>query len=258
MLQLIHDIHKGEPIFICGCGPSVDSQDLTQLDGFLSIGVNKFPEKYNRAPYWIGLDSGMCDYSLRDGKVKSLKFIWDHYAKRFQQSKLITIGTNYLWVRRNKLMGINSRSPEQGISFANCSSYAALHIAVMMGCSPIILIGQDFSWKNGSTFHFNGYAANKLESNRSKKGEAHKMPDGKIYLTTRVMRKMKQFFDSFPEFAKLNNIEIINATEGGILDSWPKATLKEVVERLHSFRWRASPAIHIGNSFKKVTLKEYQ
>lgn len=263
--QRLKGVHTGEPIFVCGCGPSIDSQELNLLDGFISIAVNKFPERYDKSPYWLGLDSGMCEYILRRGlfpkkpgdKVESvpfhgLKFLWDHYSKKLHSATLIRRETNHLWFPRNRSIAIDSVDPIKGLSFANSSAYAAVHLAMIMGASTIILIGNDFSWKPQGMFHFSRYSTLPTETFRSKRGESVTTKAGDRLLTTKIMRKMVQYFDSIPAIAANHGIELINATDGGILESWPRASLRDVVARFSAARNNQSALVNDHGVLRRI------
>jgi len=134
--------HQNTPIWILGNGPSLKTLKPEDLAGRLSIGVNRSLE-YVPSPYWVGLDVGPFKQALKIGAEQTVYFTYEKY-KRFLSSHVQMIS-------RSRSHFIHPDVTD-GIVFGNSSSLAALHIAILLGCKPIYLIGNEFCWDVESHF----------------------------------------------------------------------------------------------------------
>jgi hypothetical protein len=105
----------------------------------------------------------------------------------------------------------------------NDTSILAVSVAIAMGCSPIVLLGLDYSWLSHQSIkrHFYDDAAMSWPVEDMGK--------------TPYVEVMKQSVPCWEAHAALSRIAgrrgqmIINATEGSFLDVYPTATLRDVL-----------------------------
>jgi len=120
---------------------------------------------------------------------------------------------------------------------------SAFDFARMMGCSPIILTGQDLAFSGGRTHAVGAkdevlYNAVDATSNSDSRHEAvletdsNDMVDGNLGHSLKSNEKMASWRHWFEIQIEIKEMECINATEGGaIIKGAKKATLREVLTK---------------------------
>lgn len=131
---------KGHPAFILGNAPSLNDFDLSKLDGFFSIGINRAIYKTDPTIlFWQDKDIYNYEKHLID-KSKAIKVCRDvsDPLGKFFHFRLKS--------------GFYKRSKNPSILHGRGSSGPiAVQFAVALGCKPIYLLGMDCLTKNGDT-----------------------------------------------------------------------------------------------------------
>ncbi len=239
------DIHKGERCFILGSGHSILKQDLTKLRGEIVITQNHFhvhpdidviqpkyhcvvpmyqPPEYNND--WIKWFESMED------KLPShtILFLGLNSKELVEENELfvnrrsyINHGPNAMFMRRP---AIDLTRIITGIPtvLTQC-----LTVALYMGFGKIYLLGFDLdqlcqkadrTWGRfyGSSPITTNEAENRIEQEQDRTGEG--------WFNFWVMWKQ---FRLLREEAERNGAEIINLTEGGLLDCFERQTYDSIV-----------------------------
>jgi len=148
-------LYEGVPIYVISTGPSLRGFDFHRLDGRLTIGVNRVIEHYH--PSIVHL------VDVRAQKT--------HAAALSRYNGMIVAGpgcgatathANVFEIHRNLdtfelVDGRSSKSTKIGRSFSDGffgggAGCTALHAAILLGGSPIYLLGYDHYEENGRHF----------------------------------------------------------------------------------------------------------
>jgi|TARA_Y100000310_G_C20698379_1_gene827337 hypothetical protein len=131
---------KGFPVFIIGNAPSLNDFDLSKLDGFFTIGINRSLYKID-STILLWQDKDIYHYEKRiidkSNSLKVCRDIADPLGKFFH-FKLKT--------------GFYKRSKDPSVLYGRGSSGPlSVQFADALGCSSIYLLGMDCVVKNGDT-----------------------------------------------------------------------------------------------------------
>lgn len=132
---MIKDKYKGQRLFILGSGPSLKGFDFNRLDNDLTIALNHTVRYYNKAKMLLFMDR---------------KFVmeWKSGIDSFQGDVFFRSVCDYQGPNKNTYcFGINKHGPqeqiENGLFMGESAGLAALNLGLIMGCSPIYLLGFD-------------------------------------------------------------------------------------------------------------------
>jgi len=135
---------KKTACFIIGNGPSINDNDLSILDDYFTVGINRIILKYNPTILvWQDLHiwdihrqiiSSPCILHAREGSYRNtgqnrIMYNWRLIGEQYEQCKYCT----------NSYAGRGS------------TSLIAYKLAWALGCDPIILVGIDCCYRNGQT-----------------------------------------------------------------------------------------------------------
>ena len=192
---------RNRPAIIIGTGPSLDIEAVkaAQEKGALLFGVNNTYLDFD-LDVWIACDPAWHEiYSPVSGRFD--KWHWD-------LSVCEKHGYQYIEGRWGDGLSV---SPEH-IHYGHSSGYQALNLAVLYGCSPIILVGYDMHYDGDSRHYFNGLS--------DKCGEY-----------PQALRKFSKFdglIKCYETIAEQKGLpEIINCTPGSALKCFPFGRLND-------------------------------
>lgn len=246
------DIHKGKRCFVLGNAPSLNTQDLSVLKNEIVFTANQisrnhqFKELDTNYHFWA--DPGFFKENTDEGDKELL-----------QVMKNVNVGNNRPicffpleakpFVKRNKLdqdldvryflPGHQLSKRYKNIDFAgivpgmNTVVQYAVMLAIYMGCTEIYLLGCDCTGiityietkTNEQKFEY-AYSISQVEAERMKKMLGEYSCEQTFDGWTRIFagyRMLKQYCDS-------RNIQLVNSTNGGILDCLPRKKLEDVVK----------------------------
>lgn len=242
--QVLRGAHSGERCFVIGNGPSLKTQDLSPLAGevtFVTSGFWKHPivRQWQPSYYFFA------DPLFFDGSDQCRKFFCDMRTR-------ITRSTFLLPLRARQVVSTQELLPPESVryvEFLRGQSLAdgfpgygldltrpvpgvintvllALIAALYMGCSPIYLIGLDHDWlaHRGEYQHF--YSGPTITNHPKAASDLSSQPY-KFFLE-RVF-KLWESYEVLLDYVSRQNATILNATNGGFLDVFPRVDYRTVV-----------------------------
>lgn len=233
------DVFKDIPAVIVSAGPSLDKNidQLKEAKGkcvIICVGTAlKALLKKNIEPdFVVSIDGGKKNFEHFDGhKVKS-PLVYDltlypKILKEYEGTLIIAeIASEYTQLLSDKL-SLDFGKLSAGPSVANLS----LDFAYMLGCNPIIFIGQDLAYLDNRT-HASGTTYEKDRIKENSDGKEYICVEGNFeekVLTDRVLLSFKTWFENY--IYGHPDRTYINATEGGALIKGTKIMgFKEVIE----------------------------
>lgn len=248
-ISKLQDIYKGKLVFVVGAGPSlhhIRETTMSKLVDHPIIAVNSAISKF------------------QDYKCKDLFFLSDDWASScwdYYQNLLPKMDCTYLLYHKmlkNKCSNLNkekvvlfnhkiwydsrlkkyypnglvlTKEISKPIIGARTSAASAVHFAYAFGASHVVLLGCDCCYSEEKYRYYWQYDGEKkckpltsipLQLSPSERMDGHWVDNhAKDFL---------KYWDQLAEQTKKQNINIINAS-GGILNSFPKMKLEEVLEK---------------------------
>lgn len=224
-LQDFQGIHAGKRCFVVGNGPSLNQIDMTRLKDEITLGSNraflgfeKWGFAYN---YWMVQDRILAEQNADEFCERLpdevVKFVPYTILKHFNVSKL----TNGVPVHMDYTKQCSFSNDPSGLHEGFTVTVGLLQIAAIMGFEKIYLVGVDHNYEiptdnvnddkkwsgAGLSNHFSEEYTNHAN------GQIWEMPD---------IVKMTKAYDAAAQWASENGIEILNATPGTKLESFPK------------------------------------
>jgi hypothetical protein len=226
------DKHSGEIAFILGAGPSLHYLDTDLIRDHVSITVNSAIKKMSNCDYFISDDSDIMSWDYYESHVKRTYFHTNFfYDKKFEGKcddlKNTVMYSHTLWYspedKSYNFDGLKLTKNEPIVGARN-SMGSAVHLAFLMGCDPIVLLGNDCKLKNGKRYYWQFPGEQKQFRVKGRK-------------FTHQTQNMGFDKDSFVEywnyFSDVNrdiDVTIIDASDG-CLDCFPKMSVVEVLDK---------------------------
>lgn len=232
-LSHLKGIHEGERCFIVATGPSLRIEDLDKLKEEYSFSVNSIflatQETDWRSTYYVCLDERHFDNMLKkypnqiNEICKENKFFNIttrksniNSLKKIEKKLFIPISRinqlNYTG-KRNPDKFFFRTNPVQGIYNSGTVTNSAIILAMYMGFNKIYLLGTDCNYSDkikhvGEDWNDKTMSINEQEL---------------------IELRMKNGFEEISKMAKKYNVEIYNATRGGMLESFPRINFDDIV-----------------------------
>lgn len=200
MLWEVPELWKDRTVYILGGGPSLDGFDFERLKGERVIAVNNayMPGRAPWAPVLYFMDWGW--YGIHKNALAKWSGLKITSADKCKNEPGIKV------VRWRHRLGLDD--DPRFMTRGTCSGFGAISIAAKLGGKKIILFGFDMRVVDGRHNYHN-------EHFREIKTE--------IYVNNFIRP-----FESFVKAAEERGIEIINATPGSALPSFPIVDPEEV------------------------------
>ncbi len=153
---------QGHPCFIIGGGPSLTHFNWEQLQGRLTIGINRVYEKWDPTIIF-GMDPKFVRWILmgKYGDIARRKFlqspalkIWLCTHPKHLPGKIYVLKCWKSYLDARRAFPFTMRD---GIGHGNNSGYAALNLAACLGADPIYLLGYDMQVEGKQTHWHNGH-----------------------------------------------------------------------------------------------------
>lgn len=151
--SIFKDRHKGRRGIIMGSGWSLSEYDLTEFKNDITLAVNQAVSSLDHCSY----------FCMSDGATPEANFfeygcsIADNILF-FGSSLQLSPGINKIWdkikdksffiPRRSNTMDFNFNLEDDNLIWGFDVCQVTTHMAYIMGCSPLILIGVDLNYKN--------------------------------------------------------------------------------------------------------------
>jgi len=232
--EIFRNCHQGWRCFVIGNGPSLKSQDLALLAGELTFVMSAF-YKHPIVKQWQPTYYCFADPLFFDGSEPMKRFFNDLLSaihttiyflplqgrEVFLRDYLIPTEKIYFVLFRGNLGGSVLGLPDftRNVPGVQSVSQMAIMAAMYMGCSPIYLLGLDHDWlaQRGMDRHFyNGTTIN-----------GHPVASGNLdaYSYKSDLMSVLNLWNGYENLNKVahqHKIQIINATNGGFLDVFPR------------------------------------
>ena len=228
MLQIedFKNIHEGEPGWIVGNGPSLNSMDLRFLDDKVNFCMNRIylgVEKFGFTPKYYTVEDNFVAEDTPD-EINALPYC------KFLPKDLnycLAGGDNVCWVdflRRYKGYPKFSDDAAECTYWGSTVTYLAIQLAYYMGCNPIYLIGVDFDYALPS--HADGPEITSREADCN-----HFHPDyfgpGKRWHDPRLDLVEPSYVEA-RRFIEANGRQIFNAGVGGKLEVFERVNYLDI------------------------------
>jgi len=263
--QIFQNQHKGERCFILACGPSIKKQNLKRLEGENCIAVSNFfvhpdfkfikPSYYCIAPYHPPITETDWQSWMEevDNGIGDAKIFFDLSDRERNSRNGLFAGRNIYCLKFGELLeqiskhGIDLTRPLPG---PQSVSIMALFIAMFMGFRQIYLLGCDHDWilHLHASSHF--YDEEQHALNR---GSYNEWMGVDLELELRSYIRLWEQYKAIREIAIRDSVEIYNATDGGLLDVFPR------IEYHHIFKTVINPTYEKQNKkiYKKNSSTSY-
>jgi len=151
-LDEIRGRHIGRSCVVLGAGPSLERVD-ERVYKHVTIAVNSAIAKMPESDYFCSSDYGVLEYNYWN----DVESCWSHLLLRdcsvfrgLVEHGSIPRTRIVLWPRgrQRAKMSVDDKDIMIGI----LSSHCAVNLAVVMGCNPIYLIGNDCAYKHGKKY----------------------------------------------------------------------------------------------------------
>lgn len=230
----LQDIHRGKLCFIYGAGTSLRYVDERLLKKYVTITVNSGFLKDMLCDYFVSDDSAISSWSYYDTiwrfGCKKLLFR-DRFEPICKTKKNVVFYDHTWWFspsdKKYNLDGLKLTKDEPIVG-ARTSVGSAIHLAYIMGCDPIVLLGNDcriidgkrYFWqynkKSFQPFRVSGPAFNDRNQNNG--------------------FDRNSFVEYWNKFAEVNNeiigkdVDIIDCSDSR-LNCFRKMHLQEILDR---------------------------
>lgn len=230
-----HGRYRGRRCFVIGNGPSVAGQDLAPLASEITITMNWF----NRHPVLdLWRPTFHCIAEPGDAACwQDPGFLPRLLDRLHAQAYFMRLDTrthvraagfpqidrvHYVKVseRPLKVRSVNLTRP---LLPTPDTSILAVMVALALGCSPIYLLGIDYDWLSHRSLYGHFYDADDPVETREDLGRTYYLRN--IEAAQRQWRS----HELLREIALRGGQRIYNATAGGFLDVYPRATLAETL-----------------------------
>lgn len=214
-LRKYKNIHEGKRCFIIATGPSLKQTDISGLKDEYTFGVNalcmKFQEFGWRTNYFALSDYNAFKKMSPILTEAKMEFFCTWFTKDNPYCVFVpTFIHNCYMVDYNKK--IFTKEIEAGIGDGNTVALQAIQIAAYMGFKDIYLLGVDCNYD-------------------IKEGDLYFVDHGiRIPLQQGAGPRMIADFAVLNKFAKEWGVNIYNATNGGMLEVFPRVNLQDVLK----------------------------
>ena len=228
-MAALKGVHKGERGFVVGNGPSIRAMDLELMQGEISFGLNacaRFFEWTNWRPtYWVAdttitMDPHHVPFARIANEAAEDSFIFHDAPEEFDGFRLAFIHAEVVNMRSEyglPLVQWWSDDPSKTVSRWGTISFAALQIAVYLGLDPIYVIGMDLGFKANDN---KGQDPNHADANYNPPQLG--MDWAGLAMSHKGAHKLAR------ENAKRLGIDIINASDGGELEVYPRVDYRSL------------------------------
>ena len=156
ILEEFNGAFKGQPAFVIASGTSIAELDLTPLKGQITIAVNSGLLAYSFPRFFLSDDWSCCTWSwFLDNLVKGQSEVLLYEDKLDFAAKIF--GDRSVLFRHRFGYHITDTyshtDKELHICQARTSVGSAMHVAHIMGCDPIVLLGVD-CYRNEDGFRY--------------------------------------------------------------------------------------------------------
>ena len=233
-LEEFNNKYKNKLCFILGAGCSLAFEDLSLLKDSITIGVNSGYSALPDASFFISDDWSVKNWSyVFEDLKKSDKTIALLYDKKLQGISG-WFGNRSVIFRHKKGYELSEpyshSDPKLHIWEARTSVGSAIHVAYIMGCNPICLLGVDCCRYNGFRYFWQMDGYKKPYRNDRIPIDAFKRTSMKGIESDVDLDSIKCYWDQVYKKLSIKNTRIYNISQLSVLDVFPKTTIREVLD----------------------------
>ena len=221
--------------FIVGNGPSLVPEDLDRIVGEIAFASNYINLLYDRTVwrprFWVTVETPNFFETMMHLDQGYRCFLTTNRADKVERHRSpfrLVENLSYLpacehiwqfkWPGKHPPATIEFGDRPHPICMYGGSGIASIQLAIMGGFSPIVLLGHDGLYlppdESGDRSHFDRSYLNE-----------HDLADEAEMRTATML----DAHEKMSAAAKVRGVEIINATRGGILESYPRVVLEEIL-----------------------------
>ena len=229
--------HRGRRAFVIGNGPSLGKMDLKRLAGEITVGANSFYKHPDAAAadlkyLCIGDASFMEDRESCVGWHRTISERMPRVELMLHASARPLVEKHGLY-RGHVVRYFRRGVPTEYVELAHCDftrplvvgvntgTLLSIPLAIAMGCDPIVLIGFDCNWLEGYTKSYHFYEKHELFPEFDSLAADKRWPRYEDQLVT-ALRDFEGH-RLWAEYGRRHGIRIVNATGGGVLDTYERA-----------------------------------
>ncbi len=223
------DKHKGEIAFLLGAGPSLHYLDVDLIKDHVTIAVNSGIAKHPTCDYFVSDDWDISNWDYYRDIVELSPCVKFLYKKKFENKcnhveNVVLFDHTWWHSPEDKTYNLDGLklTKEEPIVGARISMGSAVHLAYIMGCDPIVLLGNDCKFKDGKRYFWQ-FPGEKKQ---------YRIDNRDFDKTQNRGFSEKSFSEYWKCFAKVNQgkcgVDII-AASGSDLKVFPQRSLKEVL-----------------------------
>jgi len=247
-IKELQDCHDGCLGFVIGSGPSlhfISEEIFDKILKYPCISVNSailkfFGKKCNKLyfcsddqaarhwKYFYDLSELNCTCLLYKNKLKG-------HTKHISADKIVWFSHKCWYCPSDGTYDpeglILTKDAQKPIVGSRTSSGTAIHLAYIMGCNPIVLLGHDCCFNKGKRYFWQ-FPGEKRTCRTSGGPIITYANKGKIrgHPVDNHSLDFLHYWENFAKQSKSQNINIINAS-GGILESFPRMSIEEVLDK---------------------------
>ena len=223
-IKKFKNTYMGKRCFIVATGPSLTVDDLLLISNEISFGMNSIVKMYDKIkwrPTFYGIQDALV-YEKLESVIKNEYatannvFVADNLKERFEiPSNFVRFPFNgcYHEAERDlsKYFAKFSDDASTVVYDGYSITYSLIEIAVYMGFKGIYLLGADCNYPKGEKNHFieSGFVDKNAASNPI---------------------RMRVGYQVAREYADSHGIKIINCTRGGMLETFERMKLEDVLK----------------------------
>lgn len=235
-LEEFNGKHKGEIAFVLGSGPSLNMLDLAPLKNHVTIAVNSGYVAFPEANYFISDDWSVAHWSYFFNDLRSSKTTIALLYEDMLKNQAWQFGDRAVLFRHRQGYHVTDKyehaNKANHICQARTSAGSAIHVAHIMGCEKIVLIGIDccrhdalrYFWGKRGAVEKRPFRNDSIPPDRYKKTfHKGKQTDTDLIEITRYWQSKAEYFNA--------KCQVLNASPITALEEFPKINLQAFLKR---------------------------
>lgn len=220
----MENVHKGDRCFIVATGPSLTMSDLALIKNEITFGMNSITKIFDKTdwrPTYYGIQDRQVYEKMEDSILDYYRSA-DNVFVADQLGRYFNLPANFIQFPYNGNYHIYRGAYEDySVDFSPNAyevvydgysiTYSLIEIAIYMGFKEIYLLGADCNYPKGEKNHFveSGFVDKNAASNPI---------------------RMRVGYQAAKEYADAHGIKIVNCTRGGMLETFKRMNLEDVLK----------------------------